>query len=225
MIEEFVGFYPSRAFWAVEPIDFTIQENLASFPKVMEEVVLRYQKDEFRLDICRDGMLMLQICELESNKPGLKSLVKWWGRYLDYLNCLYLLLDSSVMKLMQIAYITLVEVTHRDVFRIKFENGQFKSLGYSGDESFASIRIMERTMRDSFLASLHSYSVRLVLNREVFDDLVKNFAIVVADKSLVITVSTISKSLSEYKIGNFHISLMLSWFVIELMLTKKWKIF
>jgi hypothetical protein len=50
----------------------------------------------------------------------------------------------------------------------------------------------------------------------------EKFELIVSDKNLVSLLSELSKSFSEFKIGNYTTSLTLAWFVIESALINKW---
>ena len=52
-------------------------------------------------------MLLLQTYEIENKaRDNINELVEWWGEYLDYLNCLYLILDFEVINVLQYQYFT-----------------------------------------------------------------------------------------------------------------------
>ena len=231
MTEKFTGFYTSRPFWAINAIDFN-KVNISSIPSqftmLMSEKAYETSQDLFSFQVCRDGMLLLKIHEIENRLPNHDSLdiheiVSWWGEYLDYFNCLYLLLDSAVMKVMNLGYFDLAEVTNKDAFRITFENE--KEVGASiAQESITSVYQMARyvssyNMPPQFDPRL---SMRQILPKPVFDEVAKNLEIIAQQKHLVPLLSSITKGLSEYKIGNYTTSLTLAWFVIESVLTQKW---
>lgn len=69
------------------------------------------------------------------------------------------------------------------------------------------------------------FDQRFVFSKEVFDILAKTFSFVISKKSLVPLLSGIAKSISEFKIGNFPTSIVLSWFVVESVLIEKWMTF
>jgi len=233
MIENFVCFYSSCPFWAGQPINLEDPENLKNLRELITEVVFRYESDAFRLWVCRDGMLMLQIYELEAAKPDeegdeLVNWIAWWEQYLNHFNCLYLLLDACLIEVLKLGYIKLSEVTNKDVFRLRVVDGKIL-----GCETFATESITSVFQLDRFYSSVFpqntQFNVRLITRRafpkEVFDKLAAKFSVVLTHKELVSRLSVIAKSISEYKVGNFPISLILSWFIIELVVTEKWERF
>ena len=234
MIERFTAFYTTRPFWAGDAIDFDTVKPGSQFTEQMSAIVFSYDTNEFRLRICKDGMVMLHVPELESevgnkhdDKPRtIEDTVAWWGRYLDYLNCLYLLLDSATIEVERIAYFELSEITNKDGFRVRFENGKSGGGGIA-TESIASYYQMGRYANyyridpRTDLRILH----RRPLKKEVFDTLFATFSVVTKNPYLLKNLAAVAKSIAEYKVGNYAISLVLSWFVCESQLSAHWRFF
>lgn len=110
-IEKFIGSYTSRPFWAGSPLDFARPETFPNFFRLMSEQIFCYQTGTFALRVCKDGMLMLQVAKLaaevqgEEDKPRpTEDMVAWWGRYLDYMNSLHLLLEAAVLQHSNLSY-------------------------------------------------------------------------------------------------------------------------
>ncbi len=147
-ISRFTAFYPSRPFWAGSKVNFDDQSYGGWFDDQMVEEVYVHETDAFTVKVCRDGRIMLRIGALELDEDGRSSLpieetVRKWGEYLDYLNALYLLLDSSTIELTNLAYFNLHEITNRDAFRVTYKDG--KSTGENiAIESIASVFQMGR---------------------------------------------------------------------------------
>lgn len=66
---------------------------------------------------------------------------------------------------------------------------------------------------------------RLAIPKEVFAHVAESFALIVNEKQLLPLIAGIAKSICEYKVANYPISLTLAWFVIESMVQKKWSAF
>ena len=234
MIERFTAFYTSRPFWAGDAIDFdTVNEN-SQFTEQMSAMVFSYDTNDFRLRICKDGMVMLHVFELEAEfetgddekSRQIGDLVSWWGRYLDYLNCLYLLLDSATIEVDRTAYFALSEITNKDGFRVRFEDGKWGGEGIA-TESIASYYQMGR-LASSYRNDLRWDSRilhRRPLKKEVFDTLFATFSVVTRNLSLLKDLAAVAKSIAEYKVGNYATSLVLSWFVCESQLSARWRAF
>jgi hypothetical protein len=66
---------------------------------------------------------------------------------------------------------------------------------------------------------------RHVIDEPVFQDCFKRFVHLVGNKQHVVRLSDLAKSLSEYKIGNYPISLVNAWFVCEREISDRWQVF
>ncbi|MFP4414627.1 hypothetical protein [Coleofasciculus sp.] len=235
MIEEFVGFYTSRPFWAGDPpVDLEtlstfasqlqVSETRSQFREFMSAIVFSYKTNGIRLCVCKDGMLLVQVknleIEIEKIRDGLdiEAQSQLWGQYLDYINCLYLLLDSVVIEIKQFAYFNLSEVTNRDVSRLRFKDG--KCMGQSiAHESITSVYQRSRyEITPDMLTSLFRQS----FSKNIFDVLFEKYSIATANPSLLKNLAEVTKNLSEYKVGNYSTSLVLAWFVIESKIIRLW---
>lgn len=232
MNENFTAFYTSRPFWAGDAIDFDAADADRRFRERMAEVIFSYDTNEFRLRICKDGMVMLHVPELETQigddnvHLSVEDRVAWWGRYLDYLSCLYLLLDSATIEVSRLSYFELSEITNKDAFRVRFRNGRYEG------ESIANERLASYFQMGRF-ASLYResprhdprISFRRPLKKEIFDTLFASFLTVTKSAFQLKSLASIAKSIAEYKVGNYATALMLSWFVCESALWAHWKAF
>jgi hypothetical protein len=230
-ISHFTAFYPSRPFWAVSKIDFSDPNSLKNFHDLMSEEVYQDVSETFSLKISRDGRIMLRIEALErvdvqGQAPiTIESTVRIWGEYLDYLNAFYLLLDSSVTKLMNLSYFNLHEITNRDAFRVRYEDG--KEAGYNvANESIASTFQMGR-FSSSYGSTPIPYDSRIagrwVISREAIAHAVGNFRVLMSNPGLEKVLASFTKSIGEYKVGNYETSIILAWFISETIISKLWR--
>jgi hypothetical protein len=230
-ISHFTAFYPSRPFWAGSKVNFDDQSYEGWFHNQMVEEVYIHQTDAFTVKVCRDGRIMLRIEALEHSEDGqtlvpIEDTVKKWGKYLDYLNAFYLLLDSSTIEFANLAYFNLHEITNRDAFRVRYENG--KSAGENiAIESIASVFQMGRYL-SSYRAGVpiqydSQIMMRQVISTDIFAHAVESFARVVGSPGLEKTLASFAKSLSEYKVGNYETSVVLAWFITEAAISQLWK--
>ena len=230
-VTQFVGFYPSRPFWAGSKVNFSDQSREGWFHDQMVEEVFSKETDTYALKVSRDGRIMLRVAALEKvcapeAHPPMEEIVKKWGEYLDYLNAFYLLLDSSTIELTAFHYFNLHEITNRDAFRVSYENG--KSTGENiAIESIASVFQMGRyssSYRPGVPIEYDSaIMMRQVISIEVIRHAASAFGKVVAISGLAKTLASFAKSLSEFKIGNYETSVVLSWFITEAALSHLWK--
>lgn len=229
MKEELAAFYTYPHFWAGEAPDFKnlylddVRE-MSSIGKSLFQTAFEYKHESFILQIHKDGLIGLQIKELEESSirfsENFVEYVKWWGKYLDYLNCLYFVIDSTYFEKKRIAFFELSEITNNDVFRIEIN-----------EHWPPRYRVNYRTILPQY-AHMHPDRVgyidpfffqRLAIDKEIFDDINDKFSSIVVDKNLISLLSTTARSISQFKIGNFSTSIVLSWFAIESMLNKKWQ--
>jgi len=232
MESKFIAFYSSRPFWAGKPLELDKPEVRRKFTNHMSEEVFAYENELFSFKVCRDGMLMIKITELEQqalkNKDApIEQIIKWYSKYLEYANCLHLIIDSCLLKVENTSYLELSEITNKDAFRISFENGKLKAQNIA-TESISSLFQMMRFPSAVPFKSLIYYArltTRKIISKETFDLTAESFSKAVKDEILVEMLSIIAKSISEYKVGNFSIAIILSWFVIESKLNKKWQLF
>lgn len=197
----------------------------------MVEEVFSDETDAYALKVSRDGRIMLRVAALEKVRepgphPPMEEIVQKWGEYLDYLNAFYLLLDSSTIELSSFHYFNLHEITNRDAFCVTYENG--KSTGENiAIESIASVFQMGR-YSSSYRAGVPiEYDSAIMMRQVISIDVIRHassaFAKVVATAGLAKTLASFAKSLSEFKIGNYETSVVLSWFITEAALSHLWK--
>ena len=230
-ISQFTGFYPSRLFWAVSKVNFSEQSYDGWFHDQMVEEVFSDERETHTIKVCRDGRVMIRIESLEAIDDQVENIpieetVKRWGDYLDYLNSYYLLLDSSTIEISNLAYFSLHEITNRDAFRIRYEDG--KSVGENiAAESIASVFQMGRYLSSYRQDVPIEYDQRILMRQVISDDVIRHasekFSAVVATPGLQKMLSSFAKSLSEYKVGNYETSIVLSWFITEEALSKLWQ--
>jgi hypothetical protein len=245
-ISKFIAFYPSRPFWAVGQIDFDFQKCPADlgdrerkeFSDKMAEEVYVDKGDGYTLKLCRDGQVMLQIEKFESvieneaefTEEFIEELMMEWGSYLDYLNVLYLLLDSAALEIDKFSSFSLHEVTTRDAFLVgpvDGIDGKNFPLGTSG-ESMASFFVKGRYLsyyrQDVPIFSDDRIMLRCrPISMAAIKHASKTFSKVMCSSGLEKTLASFSKSLSEYKIGNYRSSVLFSWFIIEAGVNKIWE--
>lgn len=197
----------------------------------MAEETYEEANEVFKLKICRDGMILLRIEALEVDHPSpqsanyLQQLVDTWGRYLDYLNTLYLFLDSATIRVMNHSYFTLTEITTRDAFRVRYERG--KITGYNIVEQsvgsgfqMARFKATYGTISPQFD---HRILGRLLVSREAIDEAVADFKRALNGSGQERTLASFAKSIGEYKVGNYETSIILAWFIIERTANELWR--
>ncbi|CAM3007616.1 hypothetical protein [Vibrio neptunius] len=226
MTKSYVAFYPSKPYWAIAPLNVDESQTQASFTELMSEIVFEHQHEKFELAICRDGRIMLSLKDASRSLDlNLEETIDRWGLYLSYLNAFYLVLDSAIILTSRIAIFSLHEVTSRDAFSMTVEGSRVKGENIS-TESIASTYQMARYLssyrRDIPLSIDNRILARGIVSAEALKLAVCNFELLFSFPGMEKSIASISKSISEYKIGNYDTSIVLAWFCIERLLSKKW---
>lgn len=228
--EHWLGFYTSRPFWAGAALDVRAATVLQNFTDSMSEITLSYDREGVAVNICKDGMILLRLAELEAriaidnDMRPIEASVAFWNEYLNLANVYYLLLDCSLVEISKFAYFQLSEITNRDAFRCIFENG--REVGQSiASESFSSQLQMDRYRSISNPERNTRLLHRPSIHEQVFEHCFDRFVPIVRNTQLVKRLSDLAKSVSEYKIGNYPVSLVNAWFVCEREISDRWQTF
>jgi hypothetical protein len=230
-IGQFTAFYPSRPFWACSKPDFSSREREGWFHDQMAEEVFSCETASYTIKICRDGRIMLRIEALEGDqeqdKPGgIEGIVRRWGEYLDFLNAFYLLLDSAMLEVASFAYFNLHEITNRDAFRVRYEDG--KSVGENiAIESIASVFQTGRYLSSYPHGVPIEYDSKIIVRQVAPIDVIQHastmFASVISSPGSEKDLASFAKGLGEYKVGNYETSLILAWFITEGSIAYLWE--
>lgn len=229
-ITKFAAFYTSPLFWAGSKVNFDDRTHKDWFHDQMAEEVSSKSCDSYMLRVFRDGRVEIRIEALEEEigqdiLPGqLQDTVRRWGKYLDYLNTFYLLLDSSTIETHRWSYFNLYEITNQDAFRVRYEDGKWT--GESGSRRIGSIYETGR-YEALYISGIPIENDPRIMARQVvpldaIEHSFKRFDQVVASPGLEKRLATFAKSLSEYKIGNYETSIILSWFITEEAISHLW---
>jgi hypothetical protein len=243
----------------------------ARFAEVLSERVFEFKDSEigYQLIFFKDGLIMFRLDSIEAKRQKVMSdahqishkqdnttkpedfqkeldnkaekIVEFLKEYLQILNCIYLLLDSSTLTIIRNNWFQVNELTNRDAFSVKCMNGQMIcqlseglnqnsfQLGrnfssYQGmpvyvDETTKVVRILDQRLIN-----------RICLPKDVFSTVNTQLRLLLKDRignasSLngIRMLSDITKSIHEYKIGNYSTSLVLAWFNIEIFISHKWR--
>jgi len=224
---QFTAFYPSRPFWAGSKVNFSDKSREGWFHDQMVEEVFFQETGDYTIKVCRDGRIMLRVAALELERGSgehekIEETVKRWGEYLDFLNAFYLLLDSSAIEVDKRNYFNLHEITTRDAFRVNYEGG--RCLGENiAPESVASVFQMGRYGSGWAIEHDPKTMMRQVISIDAIEHASIKFTKVLASPGLEKTLAAFAKSLSEYKVGNYETSVILSWFITEAVISDLWK--
>ncbi len=235
----FVSFYTSVPFWAN---NFISNEELENFEdeqlkNKLEEVVFNKENDEFSIKIAQDGMIILRVYNLENNMTPwnarlnnpdytISNDIKNWNDYIEYLNTFYLLLDSSLFELEKETFLEINQLTKKDVMRAYF--AYFDSLEkFQGCQSASHNQEPIEVYKKNRLPNSNYHFIKSKMNRfineKVLHHAVNNFEYCCKDYNLIKILSTLLRSISEYKEGNNETSILFSWFIIESVTIRIWE--
>jgi hypothetical protein len=229
-IIEFTAFYPSPPFWAKSDVDFSSLSTPESFYEQMTEEVYSRETPNHTIKVCRDGMIMLRIEALElGERPPDPSkyteTARRWADYLDYVNSFYLLLDSASVDVAKRSYFALQEVTSDEALRVRYDDGKRDSETFMAGSRASFVQNLRNPWayrsRDR-IGSDPTILARDVVAINVIERAADLFAKVVDSPDLAKALGSFAKSLSEYKVGNYDISIVLSWFISEAIITELW---
>jgi len=255
MTNSFVGFYTSPPIWAGEAPDLKDAIIIKDLSNIMSHIEFAFNYPDFNLSVCRDGMIILDVFEMDERAQQLRKvppeMCSWWNEYLSYLNCINLFLDNAVDLIMNHVYLDLSEITNKDIIKVTVVNNSRicqppfpigSAISYQIIpntpcflESFLSdICEAKKKNNDAINSAISAYvlnlvpdlfSHRLAIPRAVFAKVAESLSLIMKEKQMLPLIAGIAKSICEYKVANYPVSLTLAWFVIESMLQKKWSAF
>lgn len=230
---KYIAFYPSQPFWAVQKINFSEKQAGNWFRQTMSEDMFSDEKTTHSLKISRDGRISIRVNHIEDaidaisdDNLDIDSDIKNWSQYLDYLNSFFLFLDSSVIEIDRIAIFQLYEITNRDAFRVTIdENGETVGESIAINSPTGRLQLGRYSPRDSLEHIEYSSDIQMrsIISYAAIKMASDNFSKAISDIGTIKTTSSFSKSLSEYKIGNYSSSILTSWFIVESSMNIMWE--
>lgn len=227
--KKFVCFYPTRPFWAGQkpkikkfgPKYYLPEE----FNEIMAQFTREYSNNGYEMKICKDGLFCFRLKDLASDKDEkIEKIVEKWQKYLEYLNCIYLLFESIFLEKMDLSYFEITEITSKDAFVVDIEKKGIKGMSVP-TESYSEQYVKGRWLNSYSNASPYydwRIQSRISVPLEIFDKLNSALGKIFDSCNLIQTLSQVTKSLGEYKVGNYKISLILSWFILETFINEDW---
>lgn len=221
-ISRYLGFYLSKPFWVKEAID--LQSGFPQdFSNLMEEQMFIYEDATLDLRLCRDGRFLLKLKQLSDDDPDktFPGPVKTISVYVKNINTLALIFESVFLATTNFGYFETSELTNKDCFGVRYENGEWKGESIQQLEKFQNarmglIRFPSHPAMDTIFVS------RPVIPLEIIQEATSIYKDIAGNDWLIALVSSLNKSISEYKIANYDTALVLSWFIIESIIADKW---
>lgn len=199
------------------------------FYNALSEEVIKYDNAIFALRICRDGLIMLRIHELEKQRQELKNVEnkhkiitsheEILSKYLLYLNAIQLLLDSAMMKVNHNAYFATTKLTYNDVITIG------RPYLHSNNPNVINRYYLEGRLLSAYLEQPEEdpriwtrQQISLLVFRTMFEDFNK----IVNNRDWIKILNLANASRSEFKGLNYDNCIIQSWFAIEWFLNLYW---
>ena len=235
-LEQYYGFYTNRPFWAISKPDFSITQTLLQFTPAMSEVVAEYEDTYYKLRFCRDGLVLFH-----SKFQNLD-----FKNVLEYLNALYVLIESESEKWFFGRTFTIGEINSGDVIPYTMHDKVIKGVNTSCVSFeklheynarflpfYIPVDIKKVDLNGEFWPNLIKHTIisdpRIksregrVLSKELFDGINTTFSQVVKNYTSVTLLAQMTKALEQFNNARYDISLILSWFVIETYLYNLYK--
>lgn len=215
--ENFLAFYPTLPYMAVDKGDLENNPNEQTFNSQMAEIVFEDIKPEYTLRFWRDGRILLRLHNLEipENSETLErnqteSIIE---HYINLLNILNLFLDSALIEIERVHYFRVNEITINHSF-----------ICYSRGEDIAT-QSWSRHYQERRFWSTHNQCVPIgisaeiyisrVVSRSTLERVSSNFERVFSDSNLTKDIALLSRSLSAYQSLSNETSFTIAWFIIE----------
>lgn len=213
----FSAFYTTPPIWVCEDPDLRPPES----GEPVDEVVYSVDKETHAIRICRDGMHILHIAEMDrvdpidlnSAKPkkidGEKD-AREWAKTVEIANAYNLILNSSIKEKCNTNCLMTREITMRDIRRlVSIEE-------CLDDPSGCIAKLRSKCVKDkpAIKASFSAISYA----EQLFERALKEPALC----QQLARLARLAKSISECEAGNDQISLIIAWFAIEVEINRLW---
>lgn len=228
-LERHLGFYTKELFWAIdEPEIQKIKNNPSAFTDNLSKVVLQTSNKDFSLKICRDGLIMMQIKQLdkirESKKNKNEFTLEYNSEYLSYLNTFQFLLASETYVTQSFNYFRNRSISTFEVLQISAKEGHILGIGWMEHN------IINHVLLGRFLENYSAKNIekdfriagRNVITEIVLKNCLAHFKKLFKDSDSFYIFSQINSGFSEFSSLNFRQCLTLSWFCIEYFINKDW---
>jgi len=231
-MEKYICFYTQNCFWAGEKPNISI---IASDPELFTQSlsakVFCYENDDVYLAICKDGLIMTQIKNLDLRRSEIESeekdnfLTTYTSEYINYLNTIQLILSSSALKIAKLDCFNNSNIQVGDAFCMFFDCGQLSGSGALANitSTFYYGRYRSQYSERLPIQFDRRITLRLTIDESVFSSCFDDVNKIIRNIEAIHILSQINNALSQYKILNFTQGFIQSWFVIEYFMNKMWK--
>jgi len=210
-----------------------IKLNDKLFTATLSDRTLEFENENIYLAFCKDGLIMTQIKNLESQREEIKNIgkkidpialdIRFTSEYLNYLNTIQMILYSSMLKVKNLDYFKNITIRSGEAFTMRFKDGKYISGGVTIDRpNYFLGRYLTQYLSNYPIHLDLRISRRQAIQNNVFQKCFADLKLVIDNPEAIQMLSLVNSALSEYKNLNFRQSLIQSWYVIEYYINKKW---
>lgn len=230
-MEYYVCFYTITPFWAGEAPDIknlVIAANAVPdsniFTKALSNVEFKYDNNQVYFAVCKDGLIMTKIKELDCKREEFISrdakngYIQFTKEYLKYLNSIQLILSSAVIKNRAFFLLQNFIIRPGEAFNVSIDDkgvGSGVPIGVTSSYFNGRYMCYYRCDFDMGIELDDRISMRRSVQEEVFKTCFEDLNIVINNVEAIQILNQFNSALSEYKSLNLRQSLVQSWCIIE----------
>ncbi len=165
-----------------------------------------FETDKYYLSLDQAITLHLKVAYLDGllgDTPLEQRQIRKWYFYTAHLNGLYLLLDSCVLRELNLSYFSIEEVTTQNADVV----------------SGTGVSISPHSHR-SLVAPSHEQP--LIVTKRILELINRSFCTATSDYERIYVLSEATKSVAAYKSADFTTSFVLGWFLLERFVESRW---
>ncbi len=216
------AFYLSPPSWVGATVNLPSAPNGQGLP-ALGEVVFDFETPNLCLRACRDGMVMLNLPKVGPAPVGqIEKLVTYMSTYVAHMNAFSVLLDTSVQLKQGASVVDIKEITRTDLCSVVYRPGHpVPSMGAGGFSSAMTQAMYRYTPPGS--ADTFWINMREVVSVESIQSAASLLDQAIAIEGAVSNLASLGKAVSEFKIGNYNLALVIAWFVVESVVRSLWE--
>lgn len=227
----YTAFYTYYPFWAIAPLDFSNEIDSIKFNELMANIEFEITCENITIRIAKDGLIEIQSINLENlliqiqDSLDFDTLSKIWQDYLALCNWFYFLLDTQTILIEKIALFNFQEIQRTDISRITYENGKFSSSSIPNQSitgNYLSLRHSSQYKIGLPIMYQSEIMSRRPISNKTFEQTANFFFESIKIDQTKNHIATFCKAFSEYKSGNYRITIVLCWFIIESLIKDKY---
>jgi hypothetical protein len=168
-------------------------------------------------------MVMLDLPAVGPAPVGqIEKVVTYMSTYVAHMNAFSVLLDTSVQSNQGISIVDIKEITRTDLCTVTYMPGSPMPAMGAGGFSAAMTQAMYRHTPPG-LADMFWMNTRQVVSVESIEAAASLLDQAIAIEGAVSNLASLAKAVSEFKIGNYNLALIIAWFVVESAVRSIWE--